>query len=106
MKFIGDGTPDTADDVRAEIAKAKVESRLLLVGGRSRHWGKGFATEAANEMIRYAFGVVGVSCIYAVANPANQRSISVMQRLGMRSLGLQHHYGALTMTYALENRGE
>ena len=36
---------------------------------------------------------------HATTHPSNQRSISVMQRVGMRDLGLRSNYGALASTY-------
>jgi RimJ/RimL family protein N-acetyltransferase len=48
------------------------------------HWGKGFATEAAGAVLAHAFGPLGLSEIVSFTVPANRRSRSVMERLGMR----------------------
>lgn len=66
------------------------------------HWGHGYATEAARAMIAFAFNVLGVAAIHATTHPSNERSINVMKRLGMRSLGLQPYYGRLVAVYVLE----
>lgn len=66
------------------------------------HWGKGYATEAAGAMVDYGFGTLAVSRLFANADPANDASIRVMQRLGMRSLGLQCHYGQYCASYLIE----
>ncbi|CAG9227132.1 N-acetyltransferase [Paraburkholderia sabiae] len=66
------------------------------------HWGHGYATEAARAMIAFAFDVLGVAAIHATTHPSNERSINVMKRLGMRSLGLQPYYGRLVAVYVLE----
>ncbi|MEP9322947.1 GNAT family N-acetyltransferase [Paraburkholderia phymatum] len=66
------------------------------------HWGHGYATEAARAMIGFAFDVLGLASIHATTHPSNERSIKVMERLGMRSLGMQRYYGTLAATYVLE----
>jgi RimJ/RimL family protein N-acetyltransferase len=66
------------------------------------HWGHGYATEAARAMLAFAFDELGIASIHATTHPSNERSINVMKRLGMRSLGLQPYYGRLAATYVLE----
>ncbi len=66
------------------------------------HWGRGYATEAAGAMIGFGFGKLGLARLYSIADPRNTASIRVMQRLGMRSLGLQRHYGTDAATYVLD----
>lgn len=55
------------------------------VGWRFVHaaWGKGFATEAASAAISFGFEELGLKEIVAFTVPANERSIRVMERLGM-----------------------
>jgi RimJ/RimL family protein N-acetyltransferase len=48
------------------------------------HQGRGYATEAAGAMIRYAFGSLGLRRIVATTEYDNERSMKVMQRLGMQ----------------------
>jgi RimJ/RimL family protein N-acetyltransferase len=47
------------------------------------HWGKGFATEGAREVIRHAFETLGLKELVSFTAPSNLRSIRVMQKLGM-----------------------
>ncbi len=49
----------------------------------ARHWGKGYATEAAIASLRYGFDVVGLDEIVSMTSIHNHRSEAVMQRLGM-----------------------
>ena len=49
--------------------------------------GRGFATEAAREMLRVGFEDLGLHRIYAEADPRNLGSLKVMKRLGMRHEG-------------------
>ena len=46
-------------------------------------WGHGYATEAAREVVRFAFEEVGLDEVVAFTDPANERSVAVMRRLGM-----------------------
>ncbi len=49
------------------------------------HWGKGYATEAANELLRHGFLDLGLRKIVSFAVPANTASTKVMERIGMRA---------------------
>jgi RimJ/RimL family protein N-acetyltransferase len=46
------------------------------------HWGKGYATEAAKGALGFAFGELGLPCIFAQTSASNARSTRMMQRLG------------------------
>jgi RimJ/RimL family protein N-acetyltransferase len=46
-------------------------------------WGQGLATEGARAVVRHAFQELGLDEIVSFTVPANQRSIRVMQKLGM-----------------------
>lgn len=47
------------------------------------HWGRGYATEAAREALRFGFEDLGLAEIVSFTIPANTRSRAVMDRLGM-----------------------
>ena len=47
-------------------------------------WGKGYATEAARESLRFGFDELDLEEIVSFTVPANERSRRVMERLGMR----------------------
>jgi RimJ/RimL family protein N-acetyltransferase len=49
-----------------------------------RHWGQGYATEAARAWLAHGFGAMGLEEIIAFTVPANLASQRVMARLGMR----------------------
>jgi ribosomal-protein-alanine N-acetyltransferase len=55
----------------------------LLYGLRSEHWGKGFATEACLAAIEYLWQSTRFRRVFARTDPPNERSVRVMQRLGM-----------------------
>lgn len=65
-------------------------------------WGKGYATEAGRAIVDFAFNVAGLDLVYAVAVPDNVASTSVMQRLGMRYVGIETHYERPCATYRLD----
>lgn len=46
-------------------------------------WGYGYASEAAAACLAHGFGELGLAEIVAFTTPANERSIAVMERLGM-----------------------
>ena len=58
----------------------------LEIGWRllPRHWGQGYATEAAKAWMSHGFSTLGAKRLISITDLPNQRSIAVMQRLGMR----------------------
>ena len=67
--------------VRFEAAfTPKVEVGWRLAAG---HWGQGFATEAAQRAVVYAFDTLGWPEIVSFTAVGNLRSRAVMERLGM-----------------------
>ncbi len=59
-------------------------------------WGKGYATEAGRELIRWAF-TQGTDELFAVARPKNIRAIATAKRLGMSWVGETSKYYGLTL---------
>jgi RimJ/RimL family protein N-acetyltransferase len=56
------------------------------------YWGNGYATEAAAEMVAYAFDVLGVNRVFAYHFTRNPSSGRVLQKIGMRREGtLRQH---------------
>ncbi len=47
------------------------------------HWGHGYATEAADAALRFAFDELGRSELVSFTSVQNQRSRAVMERIGM-----------------------
>lgn len=50
------------------------------------HWGQGYATEAAEAWLRYAFTELHLPRVISVTDEPNVRSIAVMKRLGLTYL--------------------
>jgi ribosomal-protein-alanine N-acetyltransferase len=65
------------------------------------YWGQGLATEAAQALLEYAFGPLSLPQIDSAAASDNPASVRVMEKLGMRYLGLDAEGGhAFTLTRA------
>ena len=57
------------------------------------YWGHGYATEAAREVVRYAFEDLGLHRIHAEHLGSNSASGKVMQKIGMNCEGvMREHY--------------
>jgi RimJ/RimL family protein N-acetyltransferase len=70
-------------------------------GFDSPHWGKGYATEVAAAWLRYGFEEVKLACIVAVASPENKSSWRVMEKLGMKYVTTEPHYGNSCVFYTI-----
>jgi len=64
-------------------------------------WGKGFATEAAQVFLQYAFEKLKTGKIVAVAEPENASSRRVMEKLGMKFVRLGEFYDRELVQYAI-----
>lgn len=70
------------------LAIPRFEARFtpcVEIGWRlaAEHWGHGYATEAAREALRFGFEALELAEILSFTVPANLRSRSVMEKLGM-----------------------
>jgi len=50
-------------------------------------WGQGFATEAAYNLLNYAFDRLAMRRVYATAAPDNSGSINILHKIGMQHEG-------------------
>ena len=67
------------------------------------YWGRGLATEAAKAVMQYGFDTFGFERVISVAQPANHRSIRVMEKLGMILEKRFIHKGTEVVCYAKPN---
>ncbi|MFC0264656.1 GNAT family N-acetyltransferase [Fontibacter flavus] len=51
--------------------------------------GKGFAFESASAVLHYAMKYIGIDRIQAIVMEENKKSIQLLEKLGMKDLGLQ-----------------
>ena len=67
-------------------------------------WGRGLAAEAGARILEYGFEALGFERVIASARPENARSIRVMEKMGMHSIGLSlNDKGRPVPHYAIEN---
>jgi RimJ/RimL family protein N-acetyltransferase len=73
----------------ASIHITSVENREAYIGYTLRHesWGRGYATEIAQRLLRFGFGELHLHRIFATCDPRNQRSRHVLEKIGMAQEG-------------------
>jgi ribosomal-protein-alanine N-acetyltransferase len=64
------------------------ETDMVDIGYRlfAKHWGKGYATEAASHSVKYGFDKLNIQRIIGNAMKANISSIRVFEKIGMKFL--------------------
>jgi len=77
------------------------EEMELLFGMQPRFWGRGYGQEAARAVMGQGFGECGFERIVAATDTPNQRSVRVLQRLGMSFKERREWHGLDTMFYEL-----
>lgn len=78
---------------------AKVEVGWMLAPSV---WGRGFATEGARVALAHAFGELMLPRVISIARTDNDRSIRVMERLGLRAQGHARWRGSRMVWYAID----
>lgn len=63
------------------------------------HWGKGYATEISQSLIGYAFDVLLVERVEALAQKANAASCKVLEKSGMLREGMLRHFAKVRGAY-------
>jgi RimJ/RimL family protein N-acetyltransferase len=80
----------------ADSAEIEVGYRFLR-----KHWGKGYATEAALASIQFGLGELRLERIVAVTLPTNRASRHVMEKCGMTFVGVMNVYDHAQVKYAI-----
>jgi RimJ/RimL family protein N-acetyltransferase len=65
----------------------KSEEIEIYYGFPKKYWGKGFATEAARAVLKFAFDEAKLSQVVGVTNPKNIASQKVLQKIGLKYQG-------------------
>ena len=73
----------------------------MLFAVAPSHWGRGYATEATREVLRYGFEQCGLRRVVATTDTPNQRSVRVLQRLGLFFEKRRERPGLDTVYYAM-----
>jgi len=93
-----DGGPafGTCTLFHVDVAHRRAEVGFALA---RRTWGQGFATEALGTLIAFAFKDLGLHRLEADADPANERSLRLLERHGFKREGYLrerwHHLGRI-----------
>lgn len=74
----------------------------LLYAFDPKSWGKGYATEAARAVIKFAQDELNLERLVAIAYPDNKRSCNVIEKLGFIYKGEQEHFNVNFSYYELE----
>ena len=73
----------------------------LLYGILPAFWGEGLVTEAAREVLRHGFEQCGFDRVVGATDTPNQRSVRVMQRIGMVFEARRPYRGLDTVFYGI-----
>ena len=73
----------------------------LLYGILPKHWGEGLVSEAARAVLQHGFDACGLPRILGATDTPNQRSVRVMQRLGMVFQERREYKGLDTVFYSI-----
>lgn len=68
-----------------------------------KHWGKGYASEAAAAFVDYGFNVMRLEKINATANPSNAASRKVLERAGLKFIETFDYEGNEEVWYEMVN---
>jgi RimJ/RimL family protein N-acetyltransferase len=80
------------------------EVELIYALGKN-HWSKGYATDAAQAVLDYAFDTLQLNHVIALAMPQNSASQRVMQKIGMVYQGISSdYYNTELVVYAQQQR--
>jgi RimJ/RimL family protein N-acetyltransferase len=70
---------------RAEITRNYADESAMIGWLLIKsEWGKGYATEITNALIKYCFDTLALHRVYALCHPENFASWHVMEKCGMR----------------------
>ena len=69
-------------------------TELVEIGYRLKeeYWGKGYATEMSHHLLKYGFETLGLNKIAGVTHPDNEGSKKVLQKIGLKYIGLKFYY--------------
>ena len=68
-----------------------------------KHWGKGYATEAGNAFMDYAFNKMKVDAVYAYADAGNENSRKILEKLGLHYVNSFEYENELEVWYEMKN---
>lgn len=70
---------------------------------RTKHWGRGLATEAAQPILDHAMQELGLSEVVAETAPENLGSLKVAEKIGLKRRGVVQHNGSSAIRFSLKS---
>ncbi|MCT2534456.1 GNAT family N-acetyltransferase [Aquibacillus koreensis] len=83
--------------------KVEMEVGYLFVRD---HWGKGYATEAAQACVDYGLHTLRIGQLISLIDPANEPSIKVAKRIGMQKQKMVEKWEKQLIVYAIEKESD
>lgn len=68
-----------------------------------KHWGKGYAIEAANAFVNYGFNKLKLDTICAYADAGNKASRNVLEKAGLHYINTFEYEGEEEVWYEIKN---
>ncbi len=69
---------------------------------RQKHWGKGYATEATQFFLNYAFNELKAEKVYGYAFEGNKASRRVLEKCGLNQVNTFEYNGVTSAWYEIE----
>jgi RimJ/RimL family protein N-acetyltransferase len=79
---------DTPIGMAGLIRRTQLEDVDIGYALLERYWGQGYATEVASAMLQYGYEVLKLPRIIAIIAPDNAASAHVLEKIGLRSVGI------------------
>ena len=99
--------PINEDDTNWDlVAESQAIDYEIEIGFIIKHdaWGKGIATEAAEELLNFAFESLETEAIVAVIDDNNSRSRRVLLKIGMKEIGMRKAYNCLCPGFSITRK--
>ncbi len=79
------------------------DSQHIEIGYRLKEqsWGKGLATEGAQQILAYAFNDLALQEVVGIAYPEHIKSRNVLEKLGLQYLKNDDYYGVEVAFYSI-----
>ena len=73
----------------------------LLYAFDPSFWGKGYATESANAVAKWAREELKLNGLVAIVYSDNEKSCNVLEKVGFRYKGIQNYFGSKLSLYEI-----
>jgi len=70
-----------------------------------QHWGKGYASEVTQTLLKYGFNTLNLPAIYGTTDPDNLVSMKVLEKAGLKKMGMCEYHAGSNL-FKMENPGQ